>query len=54
MNERLISKYILSELIDSEEESYAIADGNQSIIWFNKGFKKIPVQSGLREFLFPI
>lgn len=40
MNERLISKYILSELIDSEEESYAIADGNQSIIWFNKGFKK--------------
>ncbi len=40
MDERLISKYILSELLESEEDSYAIADENQEIIWFNKGFKK--------------
>lgn len=40
MNARLISKYILFELFESEEESYAIADENQKIIWFNKGFKK--------------
>ena len=40
MNDRLISKYFFSEITDSEDESYAIANENQEIIWFNKGFKK--------------
>ncbi len=40
MNERLVSKYFLSEFAKSEDDFYAIANENQEIIWFNKGFKK--------------
>ena len=39
MNERLISKFIVSDLIESGSCSYAIADLGGKLVWFNKRFK---------------
>ncbi len=46
MNERQISKFILDEFLKSDDLSYAIADKNQKVVWFNKKFKK---DSGLKQ-----
>ena len=48
MLERVINKYALSELVDSEDYSFAVADKNQKIIWFNKGFKKIFIHKKIK------
>ncbi len=39
MNERLISKFIVSDVIESDAFSYAIADLSKKLVWFNKKFK---------------
>jgi len=39
MNERTISQYALTELAESENISFAIADKDQKIAWCSKGFK---------------
>ncbi|NWF90568.1 MAG: response regulator [Ignavibacteriaceae bacterium] len=40
MLNKLISEYALSELLEVEGTSYAIANKDGSILWFNKGFKE--------------
>ncbi len=39
MNERLIAKFIVSDIIETDSCSYAIADADRKIVWFNKKFK---------------
>ncbi len=40
MPEKIISKYVLKEILELDDEALAIADKNQKIIWFNKSFQK--------------
>lgn len=39
MPEKIISKYVLKEILELDDEALAIADKNQKIIWFNRSFK---------------
>jgi len=39
MNERIVSKYIISDLFEYDGCSYAVADSKQKIVWYNKRFK---------------
>ncbi len=40
MLEKIISKYVLKEILEHDKDSLAIADNDQKILWFNKNFKK--------------
>jgi len=40
MVEKILSKYALKEILELENNSYAIADKNQRILWYNKSFKE--------------
>lgn len=40
MLEKIISKYLLKEILYTDNNAFAIADKNQKILWFNKSFKK--------------
>ena len=40
MLEKIISKYALKEILDSDDTALAIADKNQKVLWFNKSFKR--------------
>lgn len=40
MLEKITSKYLLKEILDTDNKALAIADKNQKILWFNKNFKK--------------
>jgi signal transduction histidine kinase/CheY-like chemotaxis protein len=46
MLEKITSKYILKEILDTDDNAFAIADKNQKILWFNKSFKK---KSGINK-----
>ena len=46
MLEKIISKYILKEILDSDDKAFAIADKNQKVLWFNKSFKE---KSGINK-----
>ena len=41
MLEKITSKHILKEILDTDDNAFAIADKNQKILWFNKSFKKV-------------
>jgi signal transduction histidine kinase len=38
--EKILSKYTLDEILELENNAYAIADKNQKILWYNKSFKE--------------
>ena len=40
MMEKILSKYTLDEILELENNAYAIADKNQKILWYNKSFKE--------------
>jgi transcriptional regulator with PAS, ATPase and Fis domain len=40
MLEKIISKYLLKEILDSDKNAFAITDKDQKILWFNQSFKK--------------
>jgi len=40
MLEKITSKYILKEILNTDDKAFAIADKNQKILWHNKSFKK--------------
>ncbi len=46
MLEKITSKHILKEILDIDDNAFAIADKNQKILWFNKSFKK---ESGINK-----
>ncbi len=46
MLEKITSKYILKEILDSDDKAFAIADKNQKVLWFNKSFKE---KSGINK-----
>jgi signal transduction histidine kinase len=46
MLEKITSKYLLKEILDTDNNALAIADKNQKILWFNKTFKK---KSGINK-----
>jgi signal transduction histidine kinase/CheY-like chemotaxis protein len=40
MLEKIISKYLLKEILDSDKNALAITDKDQKVLWFNQSFKK--------------
>lgn len=46
--EKIISKYLLKEVLDSDNNAIAIADKNQKVLWFNQSFKKKSLGSRIK------
>ena len=46
MLKKIVSKYILEEILDIDDKAFAIADKNQEFLWFNKSFQK---KSGINK-----
>lgn len=40
MLEKIISKYLLKEILDSDYNAFAITDKDQKVLWFNQSLKK--------------
>lgn len=41
MSTPIVSKYLITEILDTDDSAYAITDLNYKIIWYNEGFKSL-------------